>query len=205
MLLIVATTLYPYFPGDVAATLFIQSLAAPGASWAEAITKTAQPPLGYVLVGITAVASWFIGGGRGALLSLISFAGMWLAGYWLNPWIARPRPSSSLVYVSRPLSGYSFPSIFALTYASTIGYLAVLALKTRRGRVRLAVVSACCLLLLIGGSARVILGAHWPSDVLISYLIGFCWGALLVSFLPPHGPAVTMPDESSPAHQAGRE
>ncbi|MFP5263101.1 MAG: phosphatase PAP2 family protein [Blastocatellia bacterium] len=198
--LAVAATPRPYFPGDVPVTLFIQSLAA-GAAWAEAVTKTAQPPAGYVLLGITAIASWLMGGWRGALMSLISFAGMWLAGYWLNPRIARPRPPASLVYVSRPLSGYSFPSIFALTYASSVGYLAMLALRTLRGRVRLAVVSACCLLLLAGGSARVALGAHWPSDVLTSYLIGFCWAALLVSFLPRPGPAA-IPNERSGASQS---
>jgi len=48
---------------------------------------------------------------------------MWVLGKWLGPWVARPRPSPDLVYVAEKLSGYSFPSLFALTYASTIRFL----------------------------------------------------------------------------------
>jgi len=101
---------------------------------------------------------------------------------WLGPVIARPRPSADLVQVAEKLSGYSFPSIFGMTYASTIGFLAVLFARKTRGALRMTAVTLCCVLLLIGWAARIALGAHWPSDVLLSYLIGVLWADLLIRF-----------------------
>jgi membrane-associated phospholipid phosphatase len=49
-------------------------------------------------------------------------------------------------------------------------------------------VLAGALLLFVGGSARIVLGAHWPSDVVASYLIGLVWAALLVSLSQAHIP-----------------
>jgi membrane-associated phospholipid phosphatase len=104
-------------------------------------------------------------------------------GKWLGPVVARPRPAPELVRVAEKLSGTSFPSIFALTYASTVGFLAVLFAAKASSKQRLPVVVLCCALLLVGGAARIALGAHWPSDVLLSYLIGLLWASLLIRFL----------------------
>jgi membrane-associated phospholipid phosphatase len=38
-------------------------------------------------------------------------------------------------------------------------------------------------LLLLGGVARVALGAHWPSDVIISYYLGLLWAAFLIRLI----------------------
>jgi membrane-associated phospholipid phosphatase len=108
---------------------------------------------------------------------------MWVLGKWLGPWVARPRPSPDLVHVAEKLSGYSFPSLFALTYASTIGFLALLFARKTSGTLRAAVLLACGVLLLMGWVARIDLGAHWPSDVILSYLIGLLWSGLLVCFV----------------------
>jgi len=94
--------------------------------------------------------------------------------------VARPRPSPDLVRVAEKLSGYSFPSIFALTYASTIGFLVVLFARKAAGELRITAIVICCVFLLIGWAARIALGAHWPSDVILSYLIGFLWAYLLI-------------------------
>jgi membrane-associated phospholipid phosphatase len=55
-------------------------------------------------------------------------------------------------------------------------------------RTRWVMVLAGALLLFVGGSARIVLGAHWPSDVVASYLIGLVWAALLVSLSQAHIP-----------------
>jgi len=105
-------------------------------------------------------------------------------GKWLGPFIARPRPSPDLVKVFRPLTGYSFPSLFALRYAATFGFLAVLAVVKSSGARRNVVLIVCAAALVTGWLARVVLGAHWPSDVIISYYLGLLWAAFLIRFAP---------------------
>ena len=109
---------------------------------------------------------------------------MWVLGVVLSPAIGRPRPSPELVRVFRPLTGYSFPSLFALRYAATFGFLAVLALAKGSGPLRSALLVACVALLMLGFVARVALAAHWPSDVIISYYLGLLWAAFLIRFVP---------------------
>jgi undecaprenyl-diphosphatase len=157
-------------------------------SWAEAVTASAKIPWNFVLLAITLLLSWLIAGWRAAALAAVCFAGLLLIGPWLQGVIARPRPSPSLVRVVGSSSGYSFPSIFALTYAATVGYLAILSWHAAATRTRWAVILASALLLSVGGSARIVLGAHWPSDVAVSYLIGLVWAALLVSLSQAHKP-----------------
>jgi undecaprenyl-diphosphatase len=175
-------------PGDVAITGFLQSVAPENNSWAEAITTSAKIPWNFLLLAVTVLLSWFIAGWRAAVFAGVCFAGLLLIGPWFQGVIARPRPSPSLVRVIGSSSGYSFPSIFALTYAATAGYLAILAWHVMAGRARWVVVLACALLLFVGGSARIVLGAHWPSDVVVSYLIGLVWAALLVFLSQAHKP-----------------
>jgi membrane-associated phospholipid phosphatase len=109
---------------------------------------------------------------------------MLVLGDWLSPLIARPRPSPELVNVVKSFSGYSFPSISALRYASTIGFLAVLALRKSKGTVRICLVIVCVALLILCFLARVALAAHWPSDVIISYYIALLFAALLIRLAP---------------------
>jgi len=173
----------PYFPGDVAVTRLVQAITPASAEWAQGISSTAKFPWSLVLLALTVGISWKVAGWRAALLALACFAGMWVVGKGLGPLVARPRPSPDLVHVAEKLSGYSFPSIFALTYASTIGFLAVLFSRKASGAIRISVIVVCCLLLLIGWAARIALAAHWPSDVILSYLIGLLWAALLIRFV----------------------
>ena len=183
LLLTVGAKYSPYFPGDVAVTRFVQWITPASTGWAQWISSTAKFPWNLVLLAVTVGLSWKLAGWRAALLALASFGGMWVLGKWLGPLVARPRPSPDLVHVAEKLSGYSFPSLFALTYASTIGFLAVLFARKTAGTLRAAVVLACGVLLLIGSVARIALGAHWPSDVILSYLIGLLWSGLLVRFV----------------------
>jgi len=182
VLLIIGARYFSSFPGDVAVTRFVQGITPASTGWAQWISSTAKFPWNLVLLALTLGLSWRLTGWRAAVLGLASFAGMWVLGIWLGPLVARPRPSPNLVHVADKLSGYSFPSIFGLSYASTIGFLAVLFNRKASGVLRITVVVICCVLLLVGWGARISLGAHWPSDVFLSYFIGFLWAAFLIRF-----------------------
>lgn len=179
----VAAKYYAYFPGDVWVERGVQSFLPANLNWALVVSKTAEFPWILFILALILALSWALGGWRAALVSILSFGGMWAMGNWLGPIIARPRPSPELVHVFRPLSGYSFPSLFALRYAATFGFLAVLAVVKTAGMRRGALLSLCCAFLILGWIARVALAAHWPSDVIISYYWGVLWAAFLVRFI----------------------
>jgi membrane-associated phospholipid phosphatase len=172
-----------YLPGDVKITLFVQTLSPVSTNWAQWISSTAKFPWSLILLAVTVGFSWKLAGWRAALLAIASFLGMWALGKWLGPFVGRPRPSPDLVRVAEQLSGSSFPSIFALVYASTIGFLASLFAQKASGTLRVCVVVICCAFFVVGFAARISLGAHWPSDVLLSYLIGLLWAGLLIRFV----------------------
>ena len=176
---------FSYFPGDVAVARWVQSLAPGDLRWAQGVSRAVDFPWILLSAAVIFALCWTLAGWRAAVLSSVCLAGMLALGIWLSPLVARPRPSPELVRVWRPLSGYSFPSISALGYAATFGFLAVLAAGRSSGKLRLAVMMGCSVLLVLCWAARVALGAHWPSDVLISYFLGLLWAAGLIRlFLP---------------------
>ena len=121
---------------------------------------------------------WHVGRGRtGATLFLVALIGRGLMEVQ-KIWIGRPRPSLEphLVHVKTN----SFPSGHATS--SMIFYLAfALALTANTRWNRLAAAGAILLSLLIGTS-RVLLGVHWPSDVIGGWAFGMLW--VLVTLRP---------------------
>jgi membrane-associated phospholipid phosphatase len=184
VLFTMAAKYYAYFPGDVAVEKWVQSVVPPNLYWAQGVSHTAEFPWIILILALIFALSWTLAGWRAALLSILSFVGMWALGAWLGPLIGRPRPSPELVRVFRPLAGYSFPSLFALRYAATFGFLAVLAAIKIPGVLRTILLIGCGALLILGWLARVALGAHWPSDIIISYYFGLLWAAFLIRFAP---------------------
>ena len=179
---------FPYFPGDVALARWVQSLVPQNLNWAEAVSRAAAFPWVLLIIALVLALSLALAGWRTALLFMIGFVGIFALGNWiLGPVIARPRPSPELVRVFRPLSGSGFPSLSALVFAATFGFLAMLAALKSSGWWRAGLLLGCGALLILGGVARIALGAHWPSDVLISYYLGLLWSAGLIRFAPLAG------------------
>ncbi len=114
---------------------------------------------------------WRVGRGRlGLVLLLIALIGRGFSETQ-KYWIARPRPELEPHLVAVKTS--SFPSGHATS--SMIFYLTLaLALTAGARWHRPAIIGAVLLSLLIGTS-RVMLGVHWPSDVIGGWAVGMLW------------------------------
>jgi undecaprenyl-diphosphatase len=121
-----------------------------------------------VLIPLAAVACllfWRAGRERDAAAIALSLAGAIALWHIIKPLVARPRPTvEHLAHVS----GTSFPSGHA-TQAAAFWLALALALNTAWGWVvaALIVVAVC--------ATRVILGVHYPGDVVAGALLGGGW------------------------------
>lgn len=90
---------------------------------------------------------------------------------------ARTRPD--LVPALMDESSYSFPSGHSTLSAVVYLSLAVLLARLQSTkRLRIFIISAGLLVTALVGVSRVILGVHYPSDVLAGWSIGLAWAAL---------------------------
>ncbi len=101
--------------------------------------------------------------------------------YLLKELIDRPRPSADLIRVWSEFEGMSFPSGTTLNSVVGLGSVAYFVPSvvplTWGGNVLRGVLVAVILLI---GSSRVFLGAHWPSDVLGGFILGSLFLCILV-------------------------
>jgi len=92
-------------------------------------------------------------------------------------WIARPRPEAELHLVGTQT--WSFPSGHAAN-ATMVG-LALALLLVRDPRRRLVALTGAASLAFLVGLSRMMLGVHWPSDVVAGWAFGLLWILLLLS------------------------
>jgi membrane-associated phospholipid phosphatase len=182
-----AVAMTPYLPGDVAIARAVQALS-PGTDWVPVFIRTAYAPAKFILMAIAVLGTWRLAGLRPAALVLAAIVLEQLLGEASKSLFERPRPSRELIAVMGNPSGFSFPSTFLTLYSVTVGSLVLVALRAARGAVRLGVASVGIALLVLAGTARVVPGAHWPSDVLGTYAICLSWLNAGLAFLRPRAP-----------------
>lgn len=125
---------------------------------------------------------------RGVLLLVgITLSGRIAVGF-AKDWIGRVRPDANDHLVA--VQSYSFPSGHAANSAVVWLALALLLPRTENGRAW-AVWGAVVLILAIGAS-RVMLGVHWPSDVIAGWAFGLFWILFLLKLTEGYRP--TLPD-----------
>lgn len=173
----------PYLPGDVALARAIQALS-PGTDWVPGFLSTAYAPAKFALMGIAVLGAWRLAGTRAAAVVLAAVVLEQLLGEASKGLFERPRPSRELVAVMGRPGGFSFPSTFITLYSVTVGALVLVALRFARGVLRVGVAAVGVGVLVVAGAARVVPGAHWPSDVLGTYAICLSWLYAALSFLP---------------------
>lgn len=107
-----------------------------------------------------------------------SFAGALLLNNLLKIGFHRVRPN--LYFIKE--TGYSFPSGHAMISFVFYGALIYFAFRhTPSWKWRGTLAAFAVFLILAIGASRIYLGVHYPSDVLGSYLAGFCW--LVISII----------------------
>lgn len=114
--------------------------------------------------------------GRAGLLALSAISGTGLL-YFFKSWFARARPDAA--FADAVVGGWSFPS--GHTSMSAIVFLtlgSLLAAMRVRPRERTFILATAVLLTLLVGISRVMLGAHWASDVLGGWAFGAAWALL---------------------------
>jgi undecaprenyl-diphosphatase len=95
--------------------------------------------------------------------------------------VGRHRPP--LIDAVPPLeTSPAFPSGHTTSTTAIVGIVVYLLVLRRRTRIaRTVTVTAGVLIALVVGLSRVVLGAHWFTDVLAGWLLGACWLAVVVT------------------------
>lgn len=182
-LVLTAVALEPYFAGDVSVARAVQAVS-PGTGWATAVTSLATAPNKYVVMVLVVALSWLLAGWKGAAIAIAAIAIEQTFGEASKNIAQRPRPSRDLIAVVGSPSGFSFPSTFTTFVAVTFGTVMLLA---RRSRARTApfVMIVAALVIVVGWAARVALGAHWPSDVVLTSVVCLAWVWAAIRALRP--------------------
>lgn len=133
----------------------------------------------WVLIPVTAAGALWLGLRRrwGALVLLLVLTGTGrLIVELTKDWAARVRPDAHEHLV--PVQSLAFPSGHAAN-ATTV-WLALAFLVVPAGRARAIAVWAAVFIALAVGASRVMLGVHWPTDVIGGWAFGLFWTLLLL-------------------------
>ncbi len=119
---------------------------------------------------------------RAATLVLITTLGGLLISLLLKDFFLRERPDivPALMVETSP----SFPSGHSML--SAIAYLTMGSLLTRletNPKVRVYIISIAIFVAAMVGITRVLLGVHYPTDVLVGWIVGFFWASLCWFFM----------------------
>ena len=165
----------PYFAGDVALTRAFQAAAPNPGWWATPISRLAPAPAKYYVMVIALVLSYVVAGWRGLVIAGGFVALEQYGAESTKAIFGRPRPSRELIAVAGNPTGFTFPSTTITFFCVTFGLVAVLAAVRRKAPGRWPIFAIAATMLVLGCAARVALGAHWPSDVLLTSVICLSW------------------------------
>jgi len=158
-------------PGDVTVTRALQSATGETLAWARAFTHSAKSPGVWLTLSLTLVLAYARGGWWGAAAPPFALFVAHATNVLLRALVFAPKPAPELVAVASVSSASGLPSTFALVYGGVFG--AVIAAQGRRGHLSTSAAISSAGMVVVGSCARVVLGGHWPSQILASLFLSF--------------------------------
>lgn len=132
--------------------------------------------LGLTVLAVTGYL-WLHGLYRNGLFVFVASAGGFVLNGVLKAAFGRTRPD--IVPHLREVVDSSFPSGHALTSAAVYLTLGALLMRITEGRLaKYYCITIAMLVTLLVGASRVVLGVHYPTDVVAGWLIGMSWALL---------------------------
>lgn len=119
------------------------------------------------------------GNTKGIILLILSTLGSYGLNFLFKNIFIRTRP---LRYFLIEQGGYSFPSghaMVSMSFYTTMTYL-ILENEDRKTIKRILWVINFLIIAIIGFS-RIYLGVHWPTDILMGYLLGYVFYCLIIN------------------------
>lgn len=131
---------------------------------------------------IIVLALWFKGKDRwGALIFVIAVGGGGLLTTLLKHFYSRERPS---INEEIDAVGYSFPSGHSMGSLIFYGFVMFLIIRgPQKEWIKWTVSISLAVLVVLIGTSRIYLGAHFPSDVAAGYIAGIIWLLLCLTAL----------------------
>jgi 4-amino-4-deoxy-L-arabinose transferase-like glycosyltransferase/protein-S-isoprenylcysteine O-methyltransferase Ste14/membrane-associated phospholipid phosphatase len=124
---------------------------------------------------------------RLALTLLVGTLGAWSVSGMLKVAVAVPRPR--VHDALSPLASYGFPSGHTLVTLVTCGLIAWALGRHAWPALRVGVMAGAWAVAILAGVSRILLNAHWPSDVFASLALGVAWLQLMMLCAEPRGQA----------------
>jgi len=145
-------------------------------TWAEQLANLASTRTALLVTIVGALLLLLTRHRRGALALALVYPVTQGAVHLVKTVVERPRPNANAALAEA--HGFSFPSAHSATSVAVYATIAFILIRaSRRGHNRIAVASLAAALVLAVGLSRVLLGAHYPTDV----VAGWAFGALLAS------------------------
>ena len=172
-----SAALWPVLPGDVTVARWLQAHPFP---FAREVARVVNA-LGYApsAVLLSATLAGLLSWRRLPRLAAVVLLALplRLLPSALKTIVASPRPTPDLIKVLESPSDPGFPSGHAFGAVLLFGFVWWLAPGLARSRLTCRALRALALCLILAtGYSRVLVGAHWPSDVIGGYL----WGLLVL-------------------------
>lgn len=128
-------------------------------------TDIVMPLTAVCALGLCAVRHW-----RGALTVVLAVLGTQGLVALIKGFVERPRPQANSSMAEA--SGFSFPSAHSATAIALYATLTLIAAGACHGRARVMVVVTGLSVVVGVGLSRILVAAHYPSDVLAGWLTG---------------------------------